>query len=76
MSVEDAKKWDYDVSEEEVNQMLSVLLDVVNSGELWEQQLPSLVGDLSSIPNLSSRNKKLAEEINKRVEELLHNYRN
>ena len=76
VSVEDAKKWDYDVSEEEVNQMLSVLLDVVNSGELWEQQLPSLVGDLSSIPNLSSRNKKLAEQINKRVEELLHNYRN
>jgi hypothetical protein len=56
--------------------MLSTLLDVVNSGELWEQQLPSLVGNLSSIPNLSSRNKKLAEEINKRVEEILHNYRN
>lgn len=75
-SIEEAKKWDYDVSEEEVNQMLSVLLDVVNSGELWEQQLPSLVGNLSSIPNLSARNKKLAQEINKRVEELLHNYRN
>jgi hypothetical protein len=56
--------------------MLSVLLDAVNSGELWEQQLPALVGNLSSIPNLSTRNKKLAKEIDTRVEELLHNYRN
>lgn len=38
-----------------------------------EQQLPSLVGNLNAIPNLSARNKKLAEEINHRVEELLHN---
>lgn len=76
VSVADAKEWKYDVSEEEVNQMLSTELDVVNSGELWEQQLPSLVGDLSQIPNLSARNQKLATEINSRVEELLHNYRN
>jgi hypothetical protein len=73
VSIDEAKKWDYDVTEEEVNKMLSTELDVVNSGELWEQQLPSLVGNLDAIPNLSARNKKLADEINKRVSELLHN---
>jgi hypothetical protein len=71
VSIDEAKKWDYDVTEEEVNKMLSTELDVVNSGELWEQQLPSLVGNLNAIPNLSARNKKLADEINKRVSELL-----
>ena len=76
VSVDEAKKWKYDISEEEVNQMLTTELETVNSGELWEQQLPSLVGNLSAIPNLSARNKKLAKEINDRVEELLHNYRN
>ena len=75
VTIEEAKKWDYDVSEEEVNQMMSTLLDVVNSGELWEQQLPSLVGDIMATPNLSDRNKKLAKEINDRVQELLR-YRN
>ena len=76
VTVDQAKNWTYDVTEEEVNQMLSTELEVVNSGELWEQQLPSLVGDLSAIPNLSARNKRLADEINTRVAELLHNYRN
>ena len=75
VTIEEAKKWDYDVSEEEVNQLMSTLLDVVNSGELWEQQLPSLVGDIMATPNLSDRNKKLAKEINDRVQELLR-YRN
>lgn len=73
VSVDEAKKWKYDISEQEVNEMLTTELEVVNSGELWEQQLPSLVGNLNAIPNLSARNKKLAEEINHRVEELLHN---
>jgi Superfamily I DNA and RNA helicases len=73
VTIEEAKKWDYDVSEEEVNQMMSTLLDVVNSGELWEQQLPSLVGDIMATPNLSARNKKLAKEISDRVDELVHN---
>jgi len=73
VSVDEAKKWKYDISEEEVNKMLSTELDVVNSGELWEQQLPSLVGNLYAIPNLSARNKKLADEINNRVDKLLHN---
>lgn len=73
VTIEEAKNWKYDVSEEEVNKMMSTLLDVVNSGELWEQQLPSLVGDIMATPNLSDRNKKLAKEINDRVEELLHN---
>jgi len=73
VTIEEAKKWDYDVSEEEVNQMMSKLLDVVNSGELWEQQLPSLVGDIMATPNLSARNKKLAKEISDRVDELVHN---
>jgi hypothetical protein len=71
VSIDEAKKWNYDVTEENVNKMLSTELDVVNSGELWEQQLPSLVGNLDAIPNLSARNKKLADEINKRVSELL-----
>ena len=52
---------------------MSKLLDVVNSGELWEQQLPSLVGDIMATPNLSARNKKLAKEISDRVDELVHN---
>ena len=73
VTIEEAKNWKYDVSEEEVNKMMSTLLDVVNSGELWEQQFPSLVGNIMATPNLSARNKKLAKEINDRVEELLHN---
>ncbi|MCR4995590.1 MAG: hypothetical protein K6A32_09515 [Bacteroidales bacterium] len=76
VGVKEAKEWNYEVSEDQVYEMLNILSDVIESGELWEQQLPSLVGEITAIPDLSNRNRKLAQKISDRVEEILHNYRN
>jgi len=76
VSVQDALKWKYDVSDDEVYAMLTTLLDEINSGELWDEQLPSLVGDIMATPNLSTRNQQLAKQIDDRVRKILHDYRN
>ena len=75
VSIEDALKWDYNVSDSQLNALLTALLTEINNGSIEASLLPTASGDLLSIPGLSGENLLLAKQINQRIDELTHEYK-
>ncbi|MBR1520941.1 MAG: hypothetical protein IJ635_06860 [Bacteroidaceae bacterium] len=76
VSLQDAQKWNYTVSSDDLHNLLSYLLSEVNSGEVEASLLPSLTGDVQSIPGISEADKPLVNEIVKSVKEQTDAYKN
>ncbi|MCR5151825.1 MAG: hypothetical protein K6A98_01580 [Prevotella sp.] len=75
VSLDEALKWDYSVSEEELSQLLSYLLDQINSGEISGSDIPAAAGNVTAIEGMSPANKAIAAQIDQKVQEQRKNNR-
>ena len=73
--MEDAWKWNYDISDEEMKQVLSYLLAEINSGEIEAGSVPAVVGDIRSITNISESNAALVDEIDQKTQAIIREYK-
>jgi len=69
-----ALRWNYKVSEGDIDKLLSALLDAVGNGEIGMGSLRAAAGDLYSIPGLGTKGKSLADAINARIDDILKEY--
>ena len=74
VSIEEALKWNHAVTDAELHDLLTYLLSEVNSGEIAASLLPSVMGNLQTIPGLNAENRQLAVQIDNKVRELLKAY--
>ena len=71
MSIEDALRWDYTVSDNQLHEMLSYLLAELNNGAIEPILAPLAAGNVTAIPGLNSENKALAQEIEQVIGSLI-----
>ena len=76
VSYAQALKWNYKVSEADLDRVLQALLDAVNNGDIGLGSLRAAAGDLLSIPGLGTKGQALAGRINARIDEKLQVYVN
>jgi len=70
VGVEDAKQWNYEVTDDEINTLFTYLLDEINQGNIDASLLPAAVGDIEAIPSLNTANTSLAQQIASRVKQI------
>ena len=70
VSLDEACKWNFNVSQDDIQYLFNVMLDEINKKDLTPHQLAYVAGDILSIEGLSDSNKALAKEIDRRIKEL------
>ena len=75
VTMDEAKKWNYNISDEEMKQVLSYLLAEINSGEIDAGLVPAVVGDLRSIANVGEGNAALIDEIDQKAQAIIKEYK-
>lgn len=70
VSIDEAVKWNFVVSQEDITYLFNIILDEINQGGLTKHQLTYVTGDLLSIKGLSDSNQALAKEIDRRIREM------
>ena len=75
VSMEDAVKWNYNITDDEMNSVLTYLLGEINGGEIEAGSVPAVVGDILSIPNISEGNAALVKEIDQKTQAIIQEYK-
>ena len=70
-----ALKWNYQVNEEEMNQLFTCLYDEINNGEIEASSVPAATGDILSIQTTGEKNAQLAKAIAQKVGEIMKEYK-
>ena len=70
VSLADAAKWNYNVSEEEIHTLLSYVLQEIQDGELRGMDIPAAVGRINSVPGIGVTNMELARQLTRKVLEV------
>lgn len=70
VSLDEACKWNFNVSQDDIQYLFNIMLDEINKKELTPHQLAYVAGDILSIKGLSDSNKALAQEIDRRIREM------
>lgn len=75
VTIEDALKWDYTVTDDELNSVLTYLNGLIDEGELDASVIESATGNLTGIATQSQANKTLAQQITQKVQAIMQAYR-
>ena len=75
VTIEDALKWNYTVTDDELNSVLTYLNGLIDDGELDASVIESATGNLTGIATLSQANKALAQQITQKVQAIMQAYR-
>lgn len=75
VAVEDALKWDYTVTDDQLNSVLTYLDNLIDEGELDASVIESATGNLTGIATQSQANKTLAQQITQKVQAIMQAYR-
>lgn len=70
VSLDEACKWNFNVSQDDIQYLFNIMLDEINKKELTPHQLAYVAGDILSIEGLSDSNKALAQEIDRKIREM------
>ena len=70
VSLDEACKWNFNVSQDDIQYLFNIMLDEINKGYLTPHQLTYVAGDVLSIEGLSDSNKALAKEIDGKIKAL------
>lgn len=70
VSLDEACKWNFNVSQDDIQYLFNIMLDEINKKELTPHQLAYVAGDILSIEGLSDSNKTMAQEIDRRIREM------
>ena len=71
VSIEDALKWNYNVTDEEVRQLFTCLKDELDADNIEAGSILAASGDVLSIQTSDEANKVLAKEIDQKIQEVL-----
>ena len=71
----DALKWDYTVSENEMQSVLAYLLSEIDGGEIEAGSVPAVVGDIRAIANVGEGNAALVDEIDQKTQAIIREYK-
>ena len=74
-SIEESLKWDYSISDSELNSVLTYLNGLIDNGELDASVIEAATGHLNGIANLSPANASLAQQITQKVQAIMNEYR-
>ena len=75
VSLDEARKWNHQVSDDEINALLTYLLGEINAGSIDAGSLQSATGNLLSIAGSDVANRTLANQITEKVRELTQEYK-
>ena len=75
VSIEDAQKWNYAITDDEMKDVLTYLLGEINSGEIEAGSVPALVGNILSVPNISESNAALVKAIDQKTQAIIQEYK-
>lgn len=75
VSMEDALKWNYNITDEEMKSVLTYLLGEINGGEIEAGSVPAVVGNILAIPNISESNAALVKEIDQKTQAIIQEYK-
>ena len=70
VSLDEACKWNFNVSQDDIQYLFNIMLDEINKKDLTPHQLAYVAGDILSIEGLSDSNKAMAQEIDRRIREM------
>ena len=71
VSIEDALKWNYNVTDEEIRQLFTCLKDELDADNIEAGSILAASGDVLSIQTSDESNKALAKEIDQKIQEVL-----
>lgn len=71
VSIEDALKWNYSVTDDEVRQLFTCLKDELDADNIEASSILAASGDVLSIQTSDEANKALAKEIDQKIQEVL-----
>ena len=74
-SIDEALKWNYGVTDAELNAVLTHLNKLIDDGELDASVIESATGNLNAIAGLSGANAALARQIMQKVSAIMQEYR-
>ena len=75
VTLEDALKWNYHISDEEMAQVLNYLLAEINGGEIEAGSVPAVVGNIRSIAKVSEANAALVDQIDQKTQAIIKEYK-
>lgn len=75
VSLEEALKWNYTVTEAEKQQLFTYLLEQLEHGEIEANSVQAAAGDILSIPTTDAANAALAQQIQRKVDAILQEYK-
>ena len=74
-SIDEALKWNYSVTDAELNAVLTHVNKLIDDGELDASVIESATGNLNAIAGLSGTNETLARQIMQKVTNIMQEYR-
>lgn len=75
VSLEEATKWNYSVTENEINQLFTYLLDLITNNQIEAGSLQAATGDIMSIKTSDPSNIELAKQISKKINEIMEEHK-
>ena len=74
-TIDEALKWNYNVTDAELGSVLTYLNKLIDDGELDASVIESATGHLNAIADMSPANAALASQIMSKVEAIMQEYR-
>lgn len=71
VGIDEALKWNFDITDNEMHDVLTYLFGLIDGGEIDAGSLDSVVGNIREIPDLSADNAALAEKIYQKTETII-----
>ena len=75
VTIEDALKWDYTVTDDQLGSVLAYVNELIDNGDLDASVIESAIGNLTGIATQSQANKTLAQQITQKVQAIMKAYR-
>lgn len=75
VTVEEALKWDYTVTDDQLGTVLAYVNELIDNGDLDASVIESATGNLTGIATQSQANKTLAQQITQKVQAIMQAYR-
>lgn len=75
VSIEDALKWNYNVTDEEIRQLFTCLKEELDADNIEASSILAAAGDVLSIKTSDEANKVLAKDIDQKIQEVLKAYK-
>ena len=75
VTIEDALKWDYTVTDDQLGSVLAYVNELIDNGDLDASVIESATGNITGIATQSQANKTLAQQITQKVQAIMQAYR-